>query len=67
MSDVWDYRIRRMEIAWELAKLLMPSSVPATDAGKATVTNAVKEAWAAVDATYPNAADAHREQPKGGA
>ena len=27
MTDVWDYRLKKMEIAWELAKVIMPSVV----------------------------------------
>ena len=27
MGDAWDYRLRKMEIAWELASRLMPAHV----------------------------------------
>lgn len=28
MGDIWDYKLRRMEMAWELANRIAPSKTP---------------------------------------
>lgn len=57
MGDVWDYKLRKMEIAWELAERVIPKEV--TDRGRWTerdflkvAQQMLKEAFDAVDATF---------------
>tara|TARA_Y100000310_G_C20455130_1_gene702678 strand:+ start:225 stop:437 length:213 start_codon:yes stop_codon:yes gene_type:complete len=57
MGDVWDYKLRKMAIAWELASRLIPSKPQ--DSGGWTVDTfigksqeAMKEAQEAVDAVF---------------
>ena len=59
-ATFWDYRIRRMEIAWELAQMRMshPSSglIGGNDEQyKNKATLCLKNAWEIVDQTIPDA------------
>ena len=57
MGDVWDYRLRKTDIAWELASRLIPdhaqNSGPWTaDVFVAKAQATIKEAYEAIDAVF---------------
>lgn len=55
MSDQWDYNIRRMDIAWELAQMRLPSVIRNTVSSELDepIRATLKEAWGAVEAAFP--------------
>ena len=57
MGDVWDYKLRKMELVWDLAGRVIPAS--AEDTGGFTredflksVQETLKEAHAVIDAVF---------------
>ena len=57
MGDVWDYKLRKMEIAWELASRVMPDKVTGTGkwADASYLENAqetIKQAFEAVSGVF---------------
>ena len=52
MSDIWDYRLSKLDIAWELAKFLMPT----TQSGERrfiSTKEALQKAKEAIDTVFP--------------
>jgi hypothetical protein len=50
MGDQWDYKLRKMEMAWELASRFIPEEIQNT--GKWTETDYLKNAQAALREAY---------------
>jgi len=58
MGDKWDYKLRKMDIAWELANRVIPKSAPSTsgkwtaDKFLASAQETLQEAIDVVDAIF---------------
>lgn len=57
MTDKWDYQLRRVEIAWEIAKIRIEANAPRATRSrenyKRMVAEALMDAWEVVDDTFP--------------
>ena len=52
-ATIWDYRIRRMEIAWELAQKIRSQVIRDEEHRKEVFRSALKDAWQIVEEVLP--------------
>ena len=56
-ATMWDYRIRRMEIAWELAQVLAPKYTDAQVRNTENFRKAFKDSWEILNEAIPPASE----------
>lgn len=61
-ATVWDYRIRRMEITWELAQAIVGASGPTQKSRNTRFEDALRDAQRIVDEVIPNGFQVRREE-----
>lgn len=60
MGDCWDYKVRKVEIAWELAKMAIKNREERNNLSRnpetfrKEVQEEIREAWEIVNGTFPS-------------